>query len=421
MRAGLRLGIAIAAAGLGLSPVPALAQSAPDTTTGTPVTNSIGPRELQNFDLEGTVTRSAEEPPAANESAQPALRAPTGTSGARQPTDRPSATSAPTAQAQAAPETAIETAPVGSSEPVRTRRSNATVAPSSSVTVDLPPLGASPVASSSQSYSPISSTASGFEPEPETPASLASQQSLPLLPWLLAAAALGAGAAFLFWRNRGRHAFAGGHEVDAYVSPQPAPAPRSKPAPAPAPATAPAPAPAPGPAAAVGIVSTRLRPWIELGFKPLRCVLDEAKMTFEFELELFNSGSSTARDVLIEATLFNAGPTQERDIADFFAKPVGQGQRIAAIPPLQRMSLRTEVAAPRSRLQLFEVAGRQVIVPLISFNALYRWSSSEGQTSVSLLLGRETKSEKLAPFRIDLGPRIFRGLGSRPLPQFIRK
>jgi len=50
---------------------------------------------------------------------------------------------------------------------------------------------------------------------------------------------------------------------------------------------------------------------------------------------------------------------------------------------------------------------------LIGFNALYRWSGGDGQTSNSYLLGRETKSEKLAPFRLDLGPRIFRGLGAR--------
>jgi hypothetical protein len=413
------LGVAIAAAGLGLGPVPALAQSAPETTTNTPTANSIGPRELQNFNLQGTVTRSAEQPAATNEPAPSPPRASTGASSAAQSNDRPSAPSAPTPGTQAVAKSAIGAPSIGSNGPAKTDRATAQIEPSSSVTVDLPPLDASPVASSSRSYSPASSNGARFEPEPETPASLASQQSVPLLPWLLAAVALGVGGAFLLWRNRGRHAFAGGPEVDLYLSPEPPPAPRPRPAATPVPAAALAPRAAP--AMPMGIVSTRLRPWIELGFKPLRCVLDEAKLTFEFELELFNSGSSTARDVLIEATLSNAGPTQERDIATFFAKPVGQGQRIAAIPPLQRMSLRTEVAAPRSALQLFEVAGRQVVVPLISFNALYRWGSSEGQTSISLLLGRETQSEKLAPFRIDLGPRIFRGLGSRPLPQFIRK
>jgi hypothetical protein len=71
-------------------------------------------------------------------------------------------------------------------------------------------------------------------------------------------------------------------------------------------------------------------------------------------------------------------------------------------------------------VQLFEVAGRQVFVPLIGFNILYRWGGGEGQTSNGFLLGRDTQGEKLAPFRIDLGPRVFRGLGARPLPQGVR-
>ena len=45
-----------------------------------------------------------------------------------------------------------------------------------------------------------------------------------------------------------------------------------------------------------------------MGFHPLRCVLDDERVTVEFEIELFNSGSVPARAVLVEASLFNAGP-----------------------------------------------------------------------------------------------------------------
>jgi hypothetical protein len=229
--------------------------------------------------------------------------------------------------------------------------------------------------------------------------------------------ALGAAGAFFFLRNRSREAFADDVQIDAFVAPEPATGPRADPKPTSSAASATAAKAPPKPA---GIVSTRLRPWLELNFDPIRCVVDEEKVTFEFELGLFNSGNGVARDVLLEATLFNAGPEQDRELAAFFESPVGKGQRIAAISPLQRISLRTEVSAPRTGLQLFEVAGRHVIVPLIGFNALYRWGISDGQTSQSFLLGRDTKGDKLAPFRMDLGPRIFRGLAARPLPQFVR-
>ena len=49
-----------------------------------------------------------------------------------------------------------------------------------------------------------------------------------------------------------------------------------------------------------------------------------------------------------------------------------------------------------------------------------QWSAGEGQTSVAYLVGRDTKGEKMAPFRLDLGPRIFRGVGARLLPVGVR-
>ena len=82
--------------------------------------------------------------------------------------------------------------------------------------------------------------------------------------------------------------------------------------------------------------------------------------------------------------------------------------------------MRSQVVAPRANIQLFKVEGRELFVPLIAFNALYRWSGGEGQTSSAYLVGRDTKSEKLAPMRADLGPRQFRELGARPLPNAVR-
>ena len=75
-----------------------------------------------------------------------------------------------------------------------------------------------------------------------------------------------------------------------------------------------------------GIVSTRLRPWLEIEFAPGRCVVEDDKVTIEFDVELFNSGSAPARDVLVEASMFNAGPSRTQEIGAFFAHPVGQGR-----------------------------------------------------------------------------------------------
>ena len=67
------------------------------------------------------------------------------------------------------------------------------------------------------------------------------------------------------------------------------------------------------------------------------------------------------------------------------------------------------------------MAGKQVFLPVMAFNALYGWGGGEGQTSATYLLGRDTRAEKLGPFRIDLGPRIFRGVAARLLPTGVRR
>ena len=404
MRAGLRLGFGLLAAALAFAATPALAQDTGEATTNSPASDAIGPPELQNFSLPGTVTRPAEPQPPARTPSRPATTAPA------QEANR--AAPAP-ATRQAAPSAtrSTSTAQAEPGEAAQTTERPREAAPGSTVTVALPKLQDDLPRGDAATTVPVA--APGFA-EPELSGTLAPERKTSLLPWLLAAVALGAGGAFLFYRRRHeREEFAGGPQIDAFSAPEPAP-----PAPAPKPIVAPPKRP---PSSIPGLVSTRLRPWIDFGFEPLRCVVEDNQVTVEFSLELFNSGSAPARAVLVEATLFNAGPNQDKEIGAFFTNPVGQGERIVSIPPLQRMVLKPKVTIPREQVQIFEVGGRKVFVPLIAFNALYHWSGGDGQSSVSYLVGRDTQGEKLAPFRMDLGARVFRGLGSRPLPEQVRQ
>lgn len=392
MRAVLRLGIAMAAAALALGQAPALAQSAPEATTNTPAPETIGPRELQNFNLQGTVTRPAE--PAPTQAAPPAQR-----------TEQPARAAAEAAATPPRPERAAEggAAATGRSEPVQ-----AAQGPGPALQVppdDARPSDSSPIDSAA---APVAAAAPAFSDESEaTAATLLPEQGLPVWPWMLAAIALGGGAAFLLWRRNHRQAFAGGPQVDAFAAPEPEPRPRTPP-------------PAPEPPKSLGIVSTRLRPWVDITFEPLRCVVEQDRVAFDFELQLFNSGSASARDLLIEASMFNASPTQDEEIRAFFDEPVAEGERIAALPPLKRVTLRPKVVVPLKDVRVLEAGGRKVFVPLLAFNALYKWGGSEGQTSAVYLLGRDTNGEKMAPFRLDLGPRLFRGVGARLLPVGVR-
>jgi hypothetical protein len=413
-----------AGAALALAPAAALAQEVPATTTNTPAADSIGPNALQNFSLKGTVTRAADQPAPVAPASQ--KRPPKGQSQVASPAVEPTSSLSAATSAQSdtpAPAPAPRRTNTASAAPVRqqaqpTPEQPQQASPASAPAAALPNLVAN-VTPSNAAPAP----ASAFAPAPATPDTLAPEHGFSFLPWLLAVLALILGGGFLLWRNRTREAFAGagGPQGDSFVAPEPRPAAPPVRAPQPAPAPTPAPQPKPADGVPAGLVSTRLRPWIDIGFRPLRCVLENERLTVEFEMELFNSGSAPARAVLVEASLFNAGPMQDQEIGNFFANPVGQGERIAAIQPLKRMGFKTQIVIPREQVRGYDMAGRQVFVPLIAFNVLYSSGSSEAQTSAGYMLGRDTKSEKLVPFRLDLGPHIFRGLGARLLPSGVRR
>jgi hypothetical protein len=404
MKAILR-GIAVLLVGaVWLTPAAALAQEtqqSPPTTSSTPPSDAVGPRELQNFSLPGSVTRPNDQQTPAPAPAKP--------SPAPAPAEATSST-APAAhrvvQTREQPhhgETAVP-APVSQStiaQPIQPSAASALVSPAQPA-----PAAAGQPSSASPSLPPTPTA--GFAPE----------HGLPLLPWLLAALAVAGGTAFMLWRRRPREALAGVPQFDLFTAPEPELAPA--PVPDPVPVRPPPPPLKPKASAASGIVASRLRPSIELGVHPLRCVVEDNQVVIEFEVELFNSGTAPARAVLAEASLLNAGETQEKELITFFANPVGAGERLDSIAPMRRVHFASRVVAPRAAIQEYEVAGRKAFVPVIAFNALYEWSGGKAQTSVAYLVGRETRGEKLGPLHLDLGPRAFTSLGARTLPATVR-
>lgn len=397
MRAILRLMAVLLAGAVWLAPAAAFAQETPPATSNTPATDAVGPRELQNFSLSGNVTKPSTQPAPAPVAAKP------------QPLVQ-TVTAAPPASRLATP---------GGQTPRRTAAATPVRAPSPKpVTTVLQPRGEAATSTPPAEAPPAPAPQPTFSAPslPSTPApALAPDRHLPLWPWLLAALALVGGAAFLLWRRRPRSALAGGLEIDLFTAPEPEP-----PLPAPPPAPVRAPPPKPAAPLASGIVASRLRPSIELGVQPLRCLVEDSQVTIEFEIELFNAGTAPARAVLAEASLMNAGATQDKELITFFANPVGAGDRLDSIPPMRRINLTSRVVAPRTAIQEYEVAGRKAFVPVIAFNTLYEWSGGKAQTSAAYLVGRETRGEKLGPLHLDLGPRAFTSLGARTLPAAVR-
>lgn len=392
MRAGLRFGIAAIApiaVALALAGAPSHAQETTAPATNTP-SETIGPRELEDFSINGTVTRPA-----------------------------PTAPSRVAPEPRPAPPAATRAPDTASAPPPRARttaRDDSPRVPSAAEALPAPePLSESPTPAPADPGSPLDAEP-GFAPAPSPIEDFSGGHQGNFLPWLAALLLLAGGVAYYAWRQRSRPSYAtvSGQSPDARAPAEPAPVPQPlQRAPTPLPAT-----PSPPPAS---IVSTKLRPWLEIEFTPGRCVVENDKATIQFDVALFNSGSAPARDVLVEASMFNAGPAQDEEIGAFFAHPVANGDRIPAIPPLKRVALKSAVSLSNAQLREFEVGGKRIFVPLVGFNALYRWSGGDGQTSASYLVGRDNQGEKMAPLRLDLGPRVFRGLGAREHSVRLRK
>ncbi len=401
------LGGLTAAMALGMG-VPALAQDsdAPVDVTAAPPPSAetIGPSQLRDFNLQGTVTRPADQPAATP--AQPATTA-----------------SAPPRSGEAVPAEAAEsTGPVSSPRPALLR---ATTTSQSSQSTNAPVSG-TPITP----LLPLEVTTNPApQPGPDSdtliPSAQTSGKKFLSLPWIAALIALIGGGAFIAWSRRGRRqryadpgrmAFAG---PAPEVIPDAEPLRRAAPRPDPVPARGQAgPSPRPDPVAKPAddglIVSSRLKPQLNVEFSPERVVVTEQEVLVQFDVVLANVGSAPARDVLVEGRLFTAHIGQDQEIASFFHNPTTDGDRMTTIAPLGRISLKSVARLPLDEVHRFEAAGRKLFVPLMGFNILYRAGSSESQASASFLVGRgNEQDEKLAPFRIDQGPRSFRGLSAR--------
>jgi hypothetical protein len=416
MKIGKISGVAAAVA-LGFA-APGVAQNsdAPIDVTAAPPPSAetIGPSQLRDFNLRGTVTRPADQP-----AATPA-----------QPVD--TATAQPRS-GEAVPAEAAASAPsVGRTSVQRPSPALGREASSASTgsIANEPPITPS---------LPLEVTTNPA-PQPAVADSIATTTAddgsgFLSWPWLAALIALFGGGAFLAWNRRdrsrrygdpGRMAFAG--LAPEVAEPQPASPlrPRADPVPPRAqpgfgprpdpvpPTAAPRPSPAPKPPSDGTIKSTSLKPQLNVEFHPDRVVVTEQEVLLMFEIVISNVGSAPARDVLVEGHLFTAHIGQDREIATFFQNPTTSNDRMTLIAPLGRVSLKSVARLPLDEVHQFEAKGRKLFVPLVGFNILYRFGGSEGQASASFLVGRgNEEDEKLAPFRIDLGPRIFRGLSSR--------
>jgi hypothetical protein len=151
-------------------------------------------------------------------------------------------------------------------------------------------------------------------------------------------------------------------------------------------------------------------------------VLNEAEALLRFRLSLLNSGTAEARDISIEALALSAGETQRAELQTFFARPAAPEVGLAQLGRLAVAELVHEVRMPRGAIREFAAGDRRLFVPLLAFNASYRWHSGTGRTSAAFLLGHEQPgADRLAPLRLDPAGGRLVSLGVRRLEDQVRR
>lgn len=436
-----KLAVSSAVAALLLAAAPVSAQE--NTTAPAQAGTDIGPSELSNFSLNGSVTRPADQP-AATPTPTPA------------PTPRLAPSTVGSESAPSAPSAAIDTA----------RRAVGRAAAQTDAARDI--LARPPTLSDTRPQPLPGAVVAGPSATLPTP-----EAGFSILPWIAALLlAAGAGAVIYFLRNRrdDRYAVAGGVDFERKLSPEPAPVPpplqrRPEPASRPVPqprhdpvppraatggiaaagevttgnVTARKPLPTtlmprpassqPAPQAAPeteapsgGVVSTSLRPWIEVELSPERAMIDDNGAAIAFDVVLSNAGNAPARDVTVEAQLLNSGVQQDIELSAFFGQSEQASDPIPVIAPFSRISLRSAVRIPRDQIREYEVEGRKLFMPMVAVSTRYRWSSGEGQTGAGFLVGKgKEPAERLAPLRVDQGSRSWQGLGARRYEKGLRR
>ena len=339
-----------------------LALSLPGAAALAQNASTVGPPQLRDFQLKGE-----RRPAPAQPQPQPAP-APTPPPAA----DRPAPSSAD-------PPPARERAPAP-----RADRRNAEPRPAP------PPGAAIPSRPQDIFQLPDAPAANAPAAAPQTgapPATGGENEPISLWLYLVTVALAGLGAVLLLRRRR-RHAAA--VPVQALVA-----------------EADPAPRPAPVP-----------RPWLELELKAERAASTESEAWVEFEMVVRNTGKSTARNIRINARMFNAGNEQDKEIGAFF-KTKGEGRRTHVIPELpagERGLIQGTVTMPREEMRALQVNEQLLFIPVVGVNTVYDWGEGRtGQTSKSYVIGRElgAASAKMGAFRLDLGPRIYRTVGQR--------
>lgn len=208
---------------------------------------------------------------------------------------------------------------------------------------------------------------------------------------------------------------------EAEAEAPPAPAPVIVPPTAPPPEPAPPPAPIP-----VAVPEATDRPWLDIALDVTQARFSMLGLTVHYVLRLHNRGDQPAQDIMVRGIIGNAGDGQQDLLQSFLGGHVGMPlHAVVGIAPGETHRLPGELRLSPDQIQPVAMGQRSLLIPLAAFDAAYRWGPEDGdpagtgRAARAFIVGQEQEppADRLAPLRLDQGPRQYRRPASRVAAQ----
>lgn len=125
-------------------------------------------------------------------------------------------------------------------------------------------------------------------------------------------------------------------------------------------------------------------------------------MLLEFELLIANASGEAAENVRVAYAAMSAHARQDEIIAGFHGGPPGEpGGPPFDVPPGGGGRMPVRLAIPRSSVNVVEIGGRPMFVPIVLIDLRWRGGLSIRRFGADFILGTAGQGDKLGPIWLD--------------------
>lgn len=134
-----------------------------------------------------------------------------------------------------------------------------------------------------------------------------------------------------------------------------------------------------------------------------------------YTITLTNTSDEDLHDINLSGAMMQADAATARDDGSETGHMLHQTESLSAG---ETITLTGDIRLPLNAIRPITFKSQALFIPLARFGVVYAdQNNAQHQQSVSFIVGREYEPPrpKMAPFRLDLGPKIFHPVGQRPL------